>query len=89
VRPGSLYVEWVLRTEGARRLRNVRFRTPVILSGGDALIGVSVTDNRHCAFHDAGVVAELEIEPGTPARPPPAAVSGEGFQPVAGFYTLS
>jgi FkbH-like protein/FkbM family methyltransferase len=88
VLPGSLYVEWVLRSEGARRLRNIRFRAPVILGGDDALIRVSATDERHYAFDEAGAgaVAQLEIEPGAPARPPPAAFSAEGFQPLSDFY---
>jgi aryl carrier-like protein len=78
VLPGSLYVEMALRMDAercgrmARRVRNVSFRAPVILSADDALIGVSATDKRHYAFDEAGagVVAELEIEPGAPARPP-------------------
>jgi FkbH-like protein/FkbM family methyltransferase len=87
VLPGSLYVEWALRTQGARRLRNVSFRAPVILSADEALIGVAVADH-HYEFHEAGagVVAELDIVPGAPAPPPAAAISFEGFQPLDDFY---
>lgn len=87
VLPGSLYVERALR-EGARRVRNVRFLAPVILSGDEALIGVTASDAGRYAFHEpgAGLVAELEVEPGAPAPPPAAAVSIEGFRPLDDFY---
>src|SRR6267143_41349 len=89
VLPGSVYVEWALRAEGARRLRNVRFRAPIILSGDEALIGVTAGENGHYAFHEpgTGIAAELDIEPGAPAPPPPTAVSDEGFQPLDDFYS--
>src|SRR6267378_396876 len=78
-----------LRSEGARRLRNVRFRAPIILSGDEALIGVTAGENGHYAFHEpgTGIAAELDIEPGAPAPPPPTAVSDEGFQPLDDFYS--
>jgi hypothetical protein len=84
VLPGSLYVEWALRTQGARRLRNVRFRAPVILSADEVLI--EVTGSYTFREANTGIAAELEIVPGAPAPPLPAAPSKEGFQPVADFY---
>jgi FkbH-like protein/FkbM family methyltransferase len=85
--PGALYVEWLLRHEGARRLRNISFRSPVILSGEDAVIEVAVADGRY-SFREAGagIVAELEVEPGAPAPPPAAAISAQAFEPIADFY---
>ena len=84
VLPGSVLVEWALRTQGARCLRNVRFRAPVILSTDDVRIEVTGS----CTFHEAntGIVAELEIGPGAPAPPPAGAFSIEGFQPLSDFY---
>ncbi len=84
VLPGSVLVEWALRAQGARLLRNVRFRAPVILSTHEVRIEVTGS----CTFHEAntGLVAELEIGQGTPAPPPAAALSIEGFQPLSDFY---
>ena len=84
VLPGSVLVEWALRAQGTRCLRNVRFRAPVILSADDVLIEVTGS----CTFHEAntGIAAELEIGQGTPAPPPAAAFSIEGFQPLSEFY---
>ena len=84
VLPGSVYVEWALRTQRARRVRNVQFRAPVILSADDALIEVTGS----YTFHEAnnGIVAELEIDADAPAPPPAAALAAEGFQPLEDFY---
>nr|AFB69908.1 OciA [uncultured bacterium] len=89
VLPGALYVEHALQM-GARRVRNVRFRNPVILSADDALITISAEQGR-TVFREAGtgIAAELELEPGAPeARVHPFPV--EEFlaqaQPVNDFY---
>jgi FkbH-like protein/FkbM family methyltransferase len=84
VLPGSLYVEWALRTLGARRLRNVRFHAPVILSADDVLLEVKGS----YTFHESntGIAAELEVVPGAPAPAPPVAISSDGFRPLEDFY---
>jgi FkbH-like protein/FkbM family methyltransferase len=45
-----------------------------------------VTGSYNFREANTGIAAELEIVPGAPAPPLPAAPSKEGFQPVADFY---
>jgi polyketide synthase 12 len=91
VLPGAFYVEQALHMEAAAgRVRNVRFRNPVILAAEDVSISVA-TEQGTTVFREAGagVAAELEIEPGTPqARPREFSVDAFLAQarPVSDFY---